>query len=67
MQRVIGGVAVVIIQPHPVLPQLLPDELVVDGHAHAPELRQTTHATNSSFASYNSGIPAKEGAAMTLI
>jgi len=27
VRRVVGGVAVVIMQPHPVLPQLLPDKL----------------------------------------
>lgn len=40
VRHVVGGVAVVVtVQPHPVLPQLLPDEPVVD-EGRAPEVRQ---------------------------
>jgi len=61
---VIGGVAVavamVIVQPHPVLPQLLPDELVVD-EGGAPELRQDQPRHQEQFRLIPQRYPAKEG------
>ena len=68
VRHVVGGVAVavadVIVQPHPVLPQLLPDELVVD-EGRAPELRQDQPRHQQRFRLVPQRYPVKEGSAMT--
>ncbi|CAD6224737.1 unnamed protein product [Miscanthus lutarioriparius] len=52
------AVAVVILQPHPVLSQLLPDELVVD-EGRAPELRQDQPRHQQQFRLVPQRYPAR--------
>ena len=55
-----GAMAVAIAQPHPVLPQLLPDELVVD-EGGAPELRQHQPRHQQQLRLVPQRYPAREG------
>ena len=55
-----GAMAVAIVQPHPVLPQLLPDELVVD-EGGASELRQHQPRHQQQLRLVPQRYPAREG------
>ena len=60
MRRLVfTGVAVAIVQPHPVPQQLLPDELVVD-EGGAPELRQHQPRHQQQLRLVPQRYPAKE-------